>query len=194
LPTPPRYGILSDYCNTLKRERSLEFSVGEVPMRDCWVGFAVAVLGVTGGWRVRADQKTEPTADAKTDAVALVKRGDYLMNQVARCGDCHTPRTDSGELDLSRHLQGAPIWFTPKVKPKSWDDKAPDITSSGKAGTWGEEQMIKYLTTGLDSKGKKSKAPMPAYELGIEDARAMTAYLQSLAGVKKAAKQEAAHG
>jgi hypothetical protein len=29
---------------------------------------------------------------------------------------------------------------------------------------------------------------MPAYELGVEDARAMTAYLRSLAGVKKEVK------
>jgi hypothetical protein len=70
------------------------------------------------------------------------------------------------------------------VKPRGeWEDHAPNITASGKAGKWSEDKMIKFLST-----GPKTEAPMPSYRLTVEDARAMTAYLRSLTG--KAGKKE----
>jgi RNA polymerase sigma factor (sigma-70 family) len=115
------------------------------------------------------------------DVAAFVKRGDYLVNQVARCGDCHTPRNSKGELDLSRHLQGAPTWFTPKTKFKrELAERAPDITATGRAGKWSEDKMVKFL-----SNAEKVNPPMPAYNLAVEDAQAVTAYLRSLSGKKK---------
>lgn len=122
----------------------------------------------------------------KEEISALVRHGEYLVNQVARCGDCHTPRNAKGGLDMSRHLQGAEIWFTPKPKPRgSWEDEAPDITASGVAGKWTEEKMIKFLST-----GEKSEPPMPAYKLSVEDARGVTAYLRSLPGKPAAAGEK----
>jgi mono/diheme cytochrome c family protein len=155
-------------------------------MRYMWaVGgiFLVAALGAS----LVADEK--PKADAKDDA-ALVKRGEYLVNQVALCGNCHTPRNAKGELDMARHLQGAEIGVTPKKKPKEWEDKAPDITMSGIAGDWGADKLVKFLTTGLNAEGEKADPPMPTYKLAPEDARAVTAYLRSLAGEKKKDKKD----
>lgn len=107
---------------------------------------------------------------------ALIKKGDYLVNDVARCEDCHTPRDERGRLDKSRLLQGAKMWFRPAVRVGEFEDKAPDITLTGKAGKWTEEKMIKLLTSG------HSDFPMPSYKLTEEDARAVTAYLRSLKG------------
>jgi len=123
--------------------------------------------------------------EGQNQGPALIKRGVYLVNQVARCGDCHTPRTNKGKLDLTRHLQGASMWFTPKIKPKGWENRAPDITASGKAGKWNEERMVKFLST-----GQESDPPMPRYKLSVDDARAVTAYLRSLAGKKGGAGQK----
>jgi mono/diheme cytochrome c family protein len=144
------------------------------------VALAAAVLGVVRapGSRAAADPKA---ADA---SAALVQRGDYLVNEVARCGDCHTPRDDRGRLDRTRHLQGASVWFTPRVRPREWEGHAPDITAGGKAGKWSEARMIKYLMKGgNDDEG--SDPPMPAYRLTEDDARAVTAYLRSLPGGKQ---------
>ena len=145
---------------------------------------AIAVLA-----SVAASRTWSPTAEAQQkaggDAQALVKRGDYLVNQVARCGDCHTPRDARGRLDMTRHLRGARMWFTPKDNAKEWSDKAPDITATGKAGKWTEERMIKFLST-----GKESDPPMPAYKMTVEDAKAVTAYLRSFRGDGKARKRE----
>src|SRR5207248_23567 len=100
---------------------------------------------VWSGWSP-ADDRPKPGADGKAEA--QIKRGEYLVNTVARCGDCHTPRDDKGEFIAARHLQGAKMWFTPTSPPKEWKDDAPDITMSGKTGKWSEEEMTKYLSTG----------------------------------------------
>jgi mono/diheme cytochrome c family protein len=149
--------------------------------------FCGAALCVAAG-ALHVGAADKPKADVKPDAAALIKRGDYVVNEVARCGDCHTPRNNRGQLDNTRALQGAPIWFTPKVKPREWEGKAPDLTRSGKAGKWSEAKMIKYLTTG--GKGEKPEPPMPAYHLSQDDARAVTAYLRSLPGAKRERKRD----
>jgi RNA polymerase sigma factor (sigma-70 family) len=129
-----------------------------------------------------AREKPAPRAEVRDPLPALLTRGEYLVNQVARCGDCHTPRNADGGLDLSRHLQGAEIWFRPKVKSrKEWEEDAPDITASGLAGRWTEDRMVRFLST-----GEESSPPMPAYRLSVEDARAITLYLRSLPGRTKA--------
>jgi mono/diheme cytochrome c family protein len=152
----------------------------EVTMRCGWMGSAVAFLAAFCWGRLPADDKPAARADP-----APVKRGEYLVNIVARCGDCHTPRNARGDLDMTRHLQGAPTWFTPTVKPKEWEDRAPNITAGGKAGKWSEDRMVKFLTTGVNGEGEKPDAPMPSYQLSPEDARAVTAYLRSLPGDNK---------
>jgi mono/diheme cytochrome c family protein len=111
---------------------------------------------------------------------AQIQRGAYLVNEVARCGDCHTPRNDKGQLDMAHHLEGAPLWFTAKTKFKKWENKVSDITASGFATKWSEEKLVKFL-----SSGEQVDMPMPAYKLTVEDAKAVTAYLRSLPGKKK---------
>jgi mono/diheme cytochrome c family protein len=147
-------------------------------MRFSWIMLCVACVVLTGSWQLVAEDK--PKADD-----AQIKRGEYLVNTIAHCGDCHTPHNDKGEPSMPRHLQGAKLSFAPKVMQKEWKDTAPDITVSGKAGKWSEEAMVTFLTTGKDSKGEKPKPPMPSYTMTLEDAKAMTAYLRSLPGAKK---------
>jgi mono/diheme cytochrome c family protein len=145
-------------------------------------GFVLVLSG--GAWLWAANPTANSLVQAKGDPQEkLIKQGEYLVN-IARCGDCHTPRTKTGELDMAKHLQGAPTWYTPKVKPKDFVDRTTDITMSGRAGLWSEAKMIKFLST-----GGKAEPPMPAYNMSADDARAVTAYLRSLPGRKKDAKK-----
>jgi len=131
---------------------------------------AAAVL-----WRAPAAGQAK--GENKNDEA--LKRGAYLVNSVAQCGNCHTPRNAKGELDTTRHLQGAPIWFKPtNAKFEKWEDTAPNITASGLATKWSEEKLVKLLT----STGVEADAPMPAFKLAADDARAVVAYLRSLPG------------
>jgi mono/diheme cytochrome c family protein len=116
-----------------------------------------------------------PAADAR------LERGRYLVEEVARCQDCHSPRLDSGELDKSRWLKGAVLEFAPLKPVEGWHKTSPNLTSDSTLfKKWGEAALIKYMTTGLTPRDKPADPPMPAYKLKPEDAEAVVAYLKSL--------------
>lgn len=150
-------------------------------MKSQWTLW-VAVVFVAVSLAVRYLQ---PSAIAQPGDLAQIKRGEYLVNQLARCGDCHTPRNARGDLDMTRHLQGAHMPYVPKARRGEWEDEAPDITQSGRAGKWTAERMIKLLST-----GQETEPPMPAYKMTVEDASAVTAYLRSLPGRKAGAGRD----
>lgn len=104
--------------------------------------------------------------------------GRYLVNHVGMCGDCHTPGPASGRLPASRRLQGALIAFRPIHPMPGWAARAPAIAGLPKG--WTPAQMIHFLETGLNPEGRKARPPMPAFRLRPRDARAVTAYLESL--------------
>lgn len=108
-------------------------------------------------------------------------RGKYLVEEVAKCQDCHTPRLETGEFDRTNWMKGTTLDFQPIKAPPKWHSFAPNITGSGRLfERWGEAALLKYLETGLGPKGKPADAPMPAYKLKAGDAEAMVAYLKTL--------------
>jgi len=106
-----------------------------------------------------------------------VNRGKYLVEEVARCGECHSPRDAAGNLDRSRWLQGAPIWIQPVAPIRDWAERAPPL--AGLPGLT-QSQLERVLETGLDIDGKPLRLPMHPYHLARADAEAMAAYLKSL--------------
>jgi hypothetical protein len=139
-----------------------------------WIEIGAAALLAAGAWHGRAGGES---GDAD-----LVRRGEYLVNEVAHCTHCHTPHGGNGGHDRARLLQGATLPIRPKEPTKNWADRAPDITRSGLAGKWSEDEMVKFLTTGEDTDGEKPAPPMPVFRLHKDDARAVTLYLRSLPG------------
>jgi len=107
-----------------------------------------------------------------------VARGKYLVEQVALCGDCHTPRNDRGELIKEQWLKGATLDFKPIAPVPVWVDKAPAI--AGLPG-WEKDAAIRFLMTGVGSNGLPSRPPMPQFRFNVQDAQAIVAYLKSLA-------------
>ena len=110
-----------------------------------------------------------------------VTRGRYLVDEVGKCQECHTPRLDTGAFDTSKWMKGAVLNVAP-IKPiRGWHKAAPDITPGGKLWEkWTEAGLRKYMQTGLTPKGGKSDAPMPTYKLSSEDADAVVEYLKTL--------------
>jgi mono/diheme cytochrome c family protein len=101
---------------------------------------------------------------------SVVEYGRQLVEDVAKCGDCHTPRKTGGEFDRSERLKGARL-------PKA----SPDLTTSGHLfARWGERGIVKFLETGFDPEGHAADSHMPAYKLRPHDAKAIVAYLKSL--------------
>jgi mono/diheme cytochrome c family protein len=149
-------------------------------MRFKYLAVGIAIVAALGMWQVRAEQDSranQPDANANN----LLKHGSYLVNEVAHCGDCHTPQDKKGMPDGARRLRGAPLTFQPKKGTENWAEMATDITSRGRAGEWSEEEMVKFLTTGLNPDGERPIPPMPVFHLNANDARAVYRYLSSLA-------------
>ena len=107
----------------------------------------------------------------------LVTRGKYLVEGVAMCGTCHTPRNSSRDPDQARALDGAALWLLPAQPTSDWPLKAPRIAGSPAAS---DEELIRLLTTGIWKDGSRLRAPMPQFRMTREDAESVVAYLRSL--------------
>jgi mono/diheme cytochrome c family protein len=107
----------------------------------------------------------------------LVARGRYLVEGVAICGQCHTPRDSAGTPDRERPLQGAPLWLNPAGSVSDWPLQAPRIAGMP-PGT--DDEMVKLLTTGIWRDGKFLRPPMPQFRMTRQDAESVVAYLKSL--------------
>ena len=106
-----------------------------------------------------------------------IQRGRYLVEEVAQCGECHTPRNSYGELDRTRWLHGAPLWFQPIEPLTNWAYAAPTLVG---LGSLTREQTLQVLEKGLGPQGSPVRRPMHRYHLSRDDAEAIADYLQSL--------------
>ena len=121
-------------------------------------------------------QTAKKTSPAGTDT-GLVSRGQYIVENVAMCGTCHTPRTADGQLDRSRWLAGAPVPYQPSTPTADWPTIVPRIAGLPPASN---AAMITLLTTGIWITGKQLRDPMPKFQMSVADAAAVLAYLKSL--------------
>jgi mono/diheme cytochrome c family protein len=133
-------------------------------------GLILLLLGVAYG--VSAAQRSGSTSPGEQ-----LQRGQYLVEHVAMCVQCHTPRTAQGELDRTRLLQGAPIPVPAPFPMSHWAFEAPKI--AGLPG-WMAEDAVRLLQTGRSARGYVPRPPMPPFRMTQEDAAAVVAYLKSL--------------
>jgi mono/diheme cytochrome c family protein len=157
-------------------------------MRSERLAAGIIILAAVGVWQVREGRRTGARAEGGRDTAGLIEHGEYLVNAATMCRDCHTPQDDRGGPDRARRLRGATLPIRPRKETRDWADESPDITASGLAGRWGEEAMVKFLTTGINPDGKKAMPPMPAFRLNDPDARAVALYLRSVPGGKASGK------
>jgi hypothetical protein len=109
--------------------------------------------------------------------ISDVERGRYLVEEVAKCPECHTPRNDRGELRHDAWLAGAPIWIRPVAPITNWADHAPALAG---LPSFTEAQAERVLEKGTGPEGEELRPPMHIYHMKHEDAKAIIAYLKSL--------------
>lgn len=150
-------------------------------LRCLSVGLAIAafLLFLASGPNLTTAQNTKPARETVKDSgnASLIDRGKYIVEGVAVCGNCHTPRKDNGELDYSRWLAGAPVPYLSARPDPDWPILAPRIAGSPPMP---DAQMITLLTTGISDSGKPLRSPMPRFHMTRADAEAVLAYLKSL--------------
>lgn len=139
-------------------------------------------LLVSGIAHTSLGQNPQPAAKSNRSGQNLTApgenaRGEYIVNNVAVCGQCHTPRNAMGEPDRSKSLEGAPLWLASTQPVENWPLSAPRIAGA-LPGT--DDEMLKLLTTGIWKKtGTHLRPPMPQFRMSREDAEAVISYLKS---------------
>jgi mono/diheme cytochrome c family protein len=119
-------------------------------------------------------------ASAQSD---LVKRGDYLVNGILTCGNCHTPKGPTGDI-MDKAFSGGLSWDEPPFKVT-----APNITQDKETGigNWTDAQIKTVLRTGIRPNGVHIAMVMPTgfYHIMTErDLDAVVAYLHTIKPIK----------
>lgn len=136
------------------------------------------ICGLTVTPFAHAQSRKAAAAKSAPESGGEVARGKYLVEGVAMCVQCHTPRDGSGNLDHSRWLQGAPVLWAPANGVMSnWPLIAPRIGGNPPAS---DADMVKLLTTGVWTNGKELRFPMMPFRMSEADAKAVVAYLKSV--------------
>lgn len=137
--------------------------------------FCCAAL-VLGTLALAQSQKSQPNSKATNGAG--IARGKYIVENVAICAQCHTPRDYDGNPDRAHWLLGSSVPFNPVKPDPNWPLTAPRIGGTPLPAS--DPDMVKLLTTGIWTNGEHLRPPMPQFRLSQEDAEAVVAYLKSL--------------
>jgi mono/diheme cytochrome c family protein len=121
-------------------------------------------------------QQTNSSPKASTNK-GEVERGKYLVEEVAKCPECHTPRDDRGELQTDAWLRGARTWIRPVAPIQNWADRAPALAG---LPSFTDQQAEHILEQGTGPNGEVIRPPMHIYHMNHADAAAIVAYLKSL--------------
>ena len=140
------------------------------------LGFADPLRITMQGDSTKPSSEQESSTQSTTSKKRQIDRGRYLVEEVARCPDCHTPRNSDGKLDRSHWLMGGPVWMIPVQSKQPWSLTAPALAHFPYSDQQGED----VLERGIGTNGIPIQPPMHAYHLKHEDALAIIAYLRSL--------------
>ena len=115
-------------------------------------------------------------ANAQSD---LVKRGDYLVNGLLTCGNCHTPKGPPAAI-AGKDFSGGLSWDEPPFKVT-----APNITPDKETGigNYTDAQLKTLMRKGIKANGIPIAMIMPSgfYEIMTDrDLNAVVAYLRTL--------------
>jgi alcohol dehydrogenase (quinone), cytochrome c subunit len=121
-----------------------------VPNRSSDIPFPLSMRWPLTYWRWLFASKPAPfAAPASPDSARA--QGEYFVNGLGHCGECHTPRNVFMQLKAvtatggPQYLSGAVIetYFAPSLR-------------SGSAGSlqdWSEDELTQFLRTGANSRG-----------------------------------------
>ena len=110
-------------------------------------------------------------------------RGAYLVEALAHCGECHTPRNGLGGLERD-------LWMAGTVDGPD-GEAVPNITPDSRTGlTWSVDEIVSYLRMGMNPEGDFAGSVMAdviengTSRLTDEDLAAIAGYLKSLEPIR----------
>lgn len=145
------------------------------------VPFPFNIRRAIGGWKLLFRQDDWVLQGDLTEQQA---HGRYLVEALAHCGECHTPRNLLGGLRTGAWLAGAP--------DPSGDGWNPNITPGGL--DWSEEAIAAMLQSGFTPEfdvvaGEMREVVENTSQLSDEDRRAIAAYLKAVPPVRSSAPE-----
>jgi mono/diheme cytochrome c family protein len=118
-------------------------------------------------------------------AESPARRGNYLVNTIMACGNCHSPRDAEGKIIADKALSGGLTFNTPP-----FDATAPNITPDRETGigSWSDAEIKRALVEGVrPGHGRLAGTPLAAImpanfyrALLPEDLDAVVAYLRTV--------------
>ncbi len=116
---------------------------------------------------------------------ALFERGDYLINGIVACGNCHTPQGPDGPLP-GMELAGGLV-----IQEPEFTVVTPNITPDPETGIgrWSDEQIVAAIREGRRPDGSVIGPPMPIglyRQMADRDALALVVYLRQVPPVRNA--------
>jgi mono/diheme cytochrome c family protein len=116
-------------------------------------------------------------------AETLLERGDYLINGIVACGNCHTPQGPDGPLP-GMELAGGLV-----IEEDAFTVHTPNITPDRETGigTWTDRQIIAAIRDGRRPDGRIIGPPMPINlyrQMSDRDVQALVAYLRQVKPVR----------
>ena len=119
------------------------------------------------------------TASAQSVQSDLVKRGDYLVNGILTCANCHSPKGPPAAV-AGKDFSGGLSWDEPPFKVT-----APNITPDKETGigNWTDAEIKTVMRTGVRPNGVHIAMVMPTgfYHIMTDlDLNAVVAYLRTL--------------
>ncbi|RPE71387.1 mono/diheme cytochrome c family protein [Pacificibacter maritimus] len=169
--TPSDVVSLHGYLQTLP--------ASDQPSQAHDVGFPFNIRRSLGGWKLLFGSHATDWVVTDPNMTEEDLNGRYLVEALAHCGECHTPRNALGGLDNSKHLGGAPN--------PSGRGMIPNITPG--TLTWTEEEIAYYFESGFtpdfDSAGGHMAHVVENFaQLAPSDREAVAAYLKRVTPVQ----------
>lgn len=145
----------------------------DTPSPKTVLDFPFNIRAAMLGWNALFHSQKRFVADPGKSA--QVNRGDYLVNALAHCDTCHTPRNALMAADNEKALSGGSLgaWYAPNIT----SDKTSGI------GDWSSDELVAYLRSGhVEGKAQAAGPMAEAVEnslqyLGEDDLKAIAAYL-----------------
>ena len=147
------------------------------------LGFLYRWRFAVGFWKWMFFNPGPMTPDPKR--AAALNRGDYLVNALGHCGECHTPRNFMGGPKRDRLLAGT---------DKGPEGKAVSNITPARLKKWSDGEIRDFLQTGMTSDGDVTSETMgevvtnTTSQLTPGDLAALIAYLRSVPPVESEKK------
>lgn len=148
---------------------------------------AAGFVGGEGGEGVVGGAGGAGGAGGDGNLTALIERGQYVVDVLGACGDCHTPRLEDGAPDQSKYLSGTEDFISAGVDGVLHSRNLTNHATG--LANWSDDEIEDAIRNGVRPNGDALHNVMPYYvfhNISDDDMDAIIAYLRTVPGVDHA--------